>query len=324
MSLLHDSINVNNRIYIFFDANSLLNFYQLEPKYIKLIERQIDFKSFRPILTGLVIDEYQRNRAKILRETLSSVDLKPIKCNLFEEVNGYTELNEAAKRYNILYTKFKIEFENQKFNKTLAADIFIKKIIDNALVFDHTKEIYDKATEKYNLGYPPGKGTRYNDMIHWLTLMDGMVKYNKKILKNEIDKTTKPPIQKIYLCTEDYDFLDHEEYLNLEWKEKTNTVIEFIGLKNLNKNIIPKIDKQTEKALSTLSELNQKYKEQLGYISEHFNSLLSGDDLKKAIQNLNPSFQLIIEAQNNLSSEVIKSALSSLYIKSNNYRKNIT
>ena len=123
--------------HIFFDTNTLLSFYKkLKPQVIKDIQKHTEYNNIIPVLTNQVIDEFWRNRSKVLNELfLKSEVNSQVRANLkvyencfVEDINTFADLKLKEKEFNTLHNKFIKDFEKNKNDHNFTADKLINNI----------------------------------------------------------------------------------------------------------------------------------------------------------------------------------------------------
>ena len=239
--------------YICFDTNILLVFYELSDGVLDDIFHSAKLQTLKPITTTLLKDEFYRNRKKVLETKLAEYRPIPVSKN-------DVELSEISKDCNKEIAKVKSKFEEKITNHSFKADKIIKHIFEKAVNLEFNDEIIAYSRLRYDLGYAPGKGSQYNDMVNWQTIIFNLVnkiEYNKtgkQISEKSFDRRNHLfHLKHLYFCTEDNDYKYYKDLLQGEFKEKTQVDCEIISLKEFA-DLLPDIKERTSQELEKLSD----------------------------------------------------------------------
>ena len=139
-------------------------------------------------------------------------------------------------------------------------DRLVKIIFEHAITFNYDKDVFDYSKMRYDLGYAPGKGAKYNDMVNWQTVIRGLSEY--------------PNLNKVYFCVDDNDYLHYQEELSNEFTDKTNKEIQFINLNEFTSVVFKDLDEAVKKDISrTINEAKKNEEETKKQIIEEYNTL---------------------------------------------------
>lgn len=162
---------------IFIDANIFLSFYQLSKNDLEQLKKLVPLLKHGKnplILTDQVVDEFYRNRERVLSTTLTelrkdwgSKDMPSI-CMQFEECSALeASVKESSKIRNRLLDRL----HDASQRNSLTADLLIHEIFSQGSSCPATIEITDRANQRMLRGSPPGKGKSLGDAINWESLL---------------------------------------------------------------------------------------------------------------------------------------------------------
>lgn len=171
------------KIALFIDTNIFLSFYKygqasldhLNKLHAELIENNVQL-----YITEQVMDEFQRQRQKILKETISSfekIEFKkeyPTIIRNFE--NEYQELRKTQKAYEIAHANILKPVQQAAIANKLPVDVVIDSVFKKSTRFNRTPEIIDRASTRVKLGNPPGKKNCIRDAVNWEILLANVEK----------------------------------------------------------------------------------------------------------------------------------------------------
>lgn len=243
-------------IHLFIDTNIFLSFYRFSNEQLHKLEELVSLiraKKVKLYLTEQVIDEFNRNREKVFKDTMKVINdfspkfLVPVMCNDMKEVKSIqTQLKQIEKKKKKIEERLKRQF---KYN-SLKIDMFMKEIISSTNVYEVTEIIYNRGLRRYHLGNPPGKNNSYGDAINWEILLENV-----------------PKRQPLYFIGNDSDHLSpmdkaqFSDFLSQEWKRKKgssvilfNSILEFLQKKNPASKIT-KAEVKKEKEINAFSNL---------------------------------------------------------------------
>jgi predicted nucleic acid-binding protein len=162
---------------IFIDTNILLSFYQLSRNDLEQLKKLVPLIRHgknRLILTDQVVDEFYRNRERVIAQTLAElrkgwgmVELPSI-CRQFSECAALeNSVKEASKHRNQLLNHLNDAIRDH----ALTADLLIREIFTRGTACPATSEIMSRANHRMFRGNPPGKGKSLGDAINWESLL---------------------------------------------------------------------------------------------------------------------------------------------------------
>lgn len=213
-------------MHVFIDTNIFLNFYHFtsdDLDALKSVFVSHDQGAITVHLTDQVRDEFWRNRESKIQDALKrfkGFNLSaqfPYFMKVYEE---YSALQKLSKSFKSKYADISKKAENDIKSKNLRADHLIGGIFDNSTILETTKEIYDEAKMRMDIGNPPGKNGSIGDAINWLLLL-------KRV----------PDGEDLFVISEDSDFyslIDEKEinpFLVNEWTSVKHSEIK--GYRNL-------------------------------------------------------------------------------------------
>jgi hypothetical protein len=197
---------------LFIDTNIYLSFYRLTKsdndalKKIFVLDHQ---KEFRLLSTEQVIDEFNRNRSKVISESKNVFDdLRlpevPSMINNPKEVAEYLELR---KKISASHRNIQNLITEKSKEKKLFVDELIELIFENSHRSSSDSDIVTSASNRIDRGNPPGKKGSLGDAINWQILL--------KVSPNDRD---------LVIISQDKDYRDPltgelNSYLCDEWKK---------------------------------------------------------------------------------------------------------
>ena len=162
---------------IFIDTNIFLSFYQLSRNDLEQLKKLVPLLKHgqnQLILTDQVVDEFYRNRERVIAQTLaelrkgwSLVELPSI-CRQFSDCEALeSSVKEASKHRNRLLNSLNDAIREN----ALTADLLIREVFDRGTACPATVEITARANQRMLRGSPPGKGKSLGDAINWESLL---------------------------------------------------------------------------------------------------------------------------------------------------------
>lgn len=209
-------------INLFIDANILLNFYRLSDTLLDKIEHMYELSRSRHIklfLGGVIVDEFKRNREKVIRKTFDKYLSSPDQITPSVLCNEYSEIHEIGECLTTLYqllSNLTGKIQNDITKQNLKADRITNKLFTINKISSVTKKILDKARLRSSLGNPPGKRYMHGDTINWEYLLEKI-----------------PNKEDLYIISNDSDFKSYininnfSHYLEEEWTNNKNSKIFF-------------------------------------------------------------------------------------------------
>jgi hypothetical protein len=162
---------------IFIDTNIFLSFYQLSRNDLEQLKKLVPLIRHgknQLILTDQVVDEFYRNRERVIAQTLAElrkgwgmVELPSI-CKQFSECEALEgSIKEASKHRNQLLNHLNDAIRDN----ALTADLLIREIFTQGTASPATAEILSRANQRMLRGSPPGKAKSLGDAINWESLL---------------------------------------------------------------------------------------------------------------------------------------------------------
>lgn len=237
-------------MYLFIDTNIFLSFYHFSNEDLEQLEKLvklIEDKEITLYLTQQVIDEIDRNRERKINDCLS--DFKKQKYNhtfplYCKDYDDFDELQKALSKANELHANLNKAIQSDVEDRTLKADIIIKKIYEIAEILTRTKKNIEDARLRMIVGNPPGKKDSHGDAINWEILLENCNTFGKlNFIAN--DKDYKSVLNGSIF----------NEFLAKEWQDSKKSEIKFFSkLSDFFKLNYPTI------CLSTESEKDENIK----------------------------------------------------------------
>jgi hypothetical protein len=212
------------------DANVYLYFYNYTVSDLKNLEKMLEFidtGNLNLILTKQIVNEYNRNREKVLYETLNSTINSKLEFNapkILDYYQDYKEIKSLLKKASIQKVELLKKMSDDILKRNFHADILIDKLFKKANHIDYRDTDIEFARQRSELGDPPGKKGSIGDAVNWVLLLEN-IEQGKDL----------------YLVSEDGDFASKidrnslSDFLNSEWEEKKkskvffyNSFIEFV------------------------------------------------------------------------------------------------
>lgn len=162
---------------IFIDTNIFLSFYQLSRNDLEQLKKLVPLLKHgknQLILTDQVVDEFYRNRERVIAQTLAELrkgwglfELPSI-CRQFSECEALeSSVKEASKHRNRLLNCLNDAIREN----ALTADLLIREVFDRGTACPASVEITARANQRMLRGSPPGKGKSLGDAINWESLL---------------------------------------------------------------------------------------------------------------------------------------------------------
>lgn len=167
-------------MHLFLDTNTYLGFYKLSGDDLGELEKLVvAVRSGKTVLylTTQVRDEFRRNRARTIRESLKYVEDSRLPSSfprLLANLDGYTELREALAEYERRRAALLDDAKEQARDGDLQADKLISELLPLATAIPPSEEILARATARHALGNPPGKKDSLGDAVNWESLLAGV------------------------------------------------------------------------------------------------------------------------------------------------------
>ncbi len=213
-------------IKLFIDTNKYLDFYRYKEENIEVLNKLAQCKNI--LITEQVIDEFERNRIKELqsvkdkihelnsRINTKSFNIEPIGIyeNLIKEINSnnsqrINEIKKDISQFEDNISNIINSLETDSVNNTFLTILNNKKTI----IYKHNDLYYQKALKRNNLG-----GIPRSDKNGFHTICDEYI-WETLIHESNFD---------ICFVTRDKTYLNNQDLLTKEYKEKTGKDIVFV------------------------------------------------------------------------------------------------
>jgi len=162
---------------IFIDANALLNVYQTKGDDINDLKSLMDLSRngvINLVTTDIVIDEFYRNRDRVISEAVGQFNKGKIDLvypSIVRHLQEYGELKrlESALRSSkkSLYEKLMQLISEDK----LSIDKEISNYFESAKIISHSQQDIKAAVLRDQLGKDPGKPGQLGDHINWIMVL---------------------------------------------------------------------------------------------------------------------------------------------------------
>lgn len=240
------------KMHLFLDTNTYLGFFKLSGDDLEELEKLVvAVRSRRTVLylTRQLCDEFRRSRAKVIHDSLKSVEDTRIPSGfprVITNLEGFAELRAALAEADKLRRGLVEAARQQASDRTLQADKLIEELFRLGTNLPETPEILAAATFRHSVGNPPGKKDSLGDAINWESLLAGV-----------------PDGQDLVIVTADADYVSAldvsalDDFLVDEWEDaKGSSVKLYPGLTALLKAAYPHIklaaDLEKEFAINSL------------------------------------------------------------------------
>jgi len=207
-------------MHLFLDTNIYLAFYKLSGDDLEELRKlAVTVRSGRTVLylTDQVQDEFRRNRAGTISESLKVVEAGHLPTSyprLFANLEGYTGLRATLDLFERQRHDLLEAAREAALGQTLHADGLIQELFETARRLALSDEVWSAAQSRYQRGNPPGKKDSIGDAINWESLLAEV-----------------PDDEGLVLVTADKDYaskLDEsvlDEYLSAEWSERKHSTV---------------------------------------------------------------------------------------------------
>lgn len=164
---------------VFIDTNIFLSFYHLTSDDLEELEKLVVLLDSNEVTLWLpeqVRDELLRNRESKINEGLSLLknhELPKSYPAMCKNLDEYERLRQYEKDFKKEHSILVQKLEEATRDKTLKADITIKRLLKRARNIPIEKGILDRARFRHEIRNPPGKKTdRLGDAVNWETLLE--------------------------------------------------------------------------------------------------------------------------------------------------------
>jgi hypothetical protein len=207
-------------MHLFLDTNIYLAFYKLSDDDLDELEKlAVTVRSGTTVLylTDQVRDEFRRNRAGTISESLKAVETSRLPNafpRLFTNLPGYADLRATLALFEHQRGDLLAQAREAAIGQTLQADRLIQGLFEIAVHLPLNDGVLSAAQRRHSLGNPPGKKDSIGDAVNWESLLAGV-----------------PNGEDLVLVTADRDYVSKlsddvlDEFLTLEWNERKNSTI---------------------------------------------------------------------------------------------------
>lgn len=224
-------------MHLFLDANIYLGFFKLSGDDLEELRKlAVAVRSGDTVLylTDQVRDEFKRNRAASISESLKVVEaaqLPKAYPRLFTNLDGYPEMRKTLESFEQQRATLLDQARTAALKSDLHADHLIRDLFEIGCRIPLSAEIRSAAETRHRLGNPPGKKDSLGDAVNWESLLDAV-----------------PERENLVLVSADRDYASRldphlvDEFLASEWSEvKNGRVVLYDSLTSLFKDHYPSI-----------------------------------------------------------------------------------
>lgn len=158
---------------LFIDTNVLLGFYRYSKddlaKLNQLEDLIVKTKDIKLIVTNQQVDEFYRNRDKVIADVVKELSTSISIPQLFSGHSDYKLIRKQAEMIKTEVERVKNETLEDARKGNLKADAIISRLFKDATVV--SAEIMRKAKSRSEVGNPPGKAGSLGDAINWELLL---------------------------------------------------------------------------------------------------------------------------------------------------------
>jgi len=158
---------------LFIDTNILLGFYRYSKddlaKLGELEDLIVKTKDVNLIVTSQQVDEFYRNRDKVIVDAVKELNTTISIPKLFSGHKDYKQIRKQAAMIKTEVERVKDETLVAAKDGKLKADGIIARLFENAIKID--ADIVLKAKRRMAVGNPPGKNGSIGDAINWELLL---------------------------------------------------------------------------------------------------------------------------------------------------------
>lgn len=158
---------------LFIDTNVLLGFYRYSKddlaKLNQLEDLIVKTKDIKLIVTSQQVDEFYRNRDKVIADVVKELSTSISIPQLFSGHSDYKLIRKQAEMIKTEVERVKNETLEDARKGNLKADAIISRLFKDATVV--SAEIMRKAKSRAEVGNPPGKAGSLGDAINWELLL---------------------------------------------------------------------------------------------------------------------------------------------------------
>lgn len=158
---------------LFIDTNILLGFYRYSKddltKLNQLEDLIVKTKDIKLIVTSQQVDEFYRNRDKVIADAVKELSTSISLPQLFSGHPDYKQIRKQVEMVKTEVERVKNETLEDARKGNLRADAIISRLFKDATVV--SAEVMRKAKSRAEVGNPPGKAGSLGDAINWEVLL---------------------------------------------------------------------------------------------------------------------------------------------------------
>lgn len=158
---------------LFIDTNVLLGFYRYSKddltKLNQLEDLIVKTSDINLIVTGQQVDEFYRNRDKVIADVVKELSTSISIPQLFSGHSDYKGIRKQAEMIKTEVERVKTETLEDARKGQLKADLIISRLFKGATVIP--ADVLKKAKNRAEIGNPPGKAGSIGDAINWELLL---------------------------------------------------------------------------------------------------------------------------------------------------------
>lgn len=161
---------------LFIDTNILLGFYRYSKddlaKLGELGDLIVKTKDVKLIVTSQQVDEFYRNRDKVIADVVKELNTTISIPKLFSGHKDYKQIKKQASMIKAEVERVKDETLVAARDGKLKADVIIARLFKDAIKVE--ADIILKAKQRMAVGNPPGKNNSIGDAINWELLLQAV------------------------------------------------------------------------------------------------------------------------------------------------------
>jgi len=169
-------------LHVFIDTNVFLSFFAFtgdDLVQLKQLVGSIKSGALKLYLTRQVVDEFARNREKIIKESIGGVVKTPLSKGLPRLMLDYpasTEFESAIANAETARNSLITAVQKDARSKSLGADKLFEALSEAAGVLPSSDKLIALAQERKARGNPPGKLDGIGDQLNWEALLEHVEK----------------------------------------------------------------------------------------------------------------------------------------------------
>lgn len=207
-------------MHLFLDTNIYLGVYKLSGDDLEELRKlAVTVRAGDTVLylTGQGEDEFRRNRAGIIAESLKTVETAPVPKaypQLMRNLDGFAQLRETFTTFERQRADLLQEARAGALRQELQADGLVQELFGIAKHIPETEEISRAAHDRHLRGNPPGKKDSIGDALNWECLLVAV-----------------PDGEDLVLVTADKDYISKldgttlDAFLVEEWRDRKGSTI---------------------------------------------------------------------------------------------------